>query len=86
VTLDNTNRVEHLSPDGRHLLLLDCEHRLVRTCEIATGSLGGPPIRGQGLAWACFSPDGRLIGTGDRGGTAQLWDAATGRAIAAFPR
>jgi WD40 repeat protein/tetratricopeptide (TPR) repeat protein len=85
VTLDNTNRVAYLAPDGGHLLLLDREERRVRTCDLARRSLDGPPIRGEGLGWAGFSPDGRLIGTGDRGGTARLWDAATGRAVASFP-
>jgi eukaryotic-like serine/threonine-protein kinase len=81
---DNTNRVALFSPDGGRLLLLDRANRRVRTFDIASGTQVGPPIAGEGLAWVSFSPDGRLIGTGDRGRTAQLWDAATGREVASL--
>ena len=32
-----------------------------------------------------FSPDGKTLATGNSGGKAQLWDAATGRPIAGWP-
>ena len=83
-SFENTNRVALFSPDGGRLLLLDRANRRVRTCDIASGTLVGPPVAGEGLAWVSFSPDGRLIGTGDRGRTAQLWDVATGRVVASF--
>ena len=81
---DNTIRVALFSPDGSRLLLPDPENRRVRTCDSAKGALVGPPIAADGLAWLSFSPDGRLIGTGDRDRTVQLWDAVSGRAVASF--
>ncbi len=80
----NTIRVALFSQDGSRLLLPDPENRQVRSCDIAKGALVGPPIAAEGLGWLSFSPDGRLIGTGDRDRTVQLWDAVTGRAVASF--
>ena len=82
---ENTIRVALFSPDGGRLLLLDRENRRVRTCDTASGALVGPPIAAEGLAWLSFSPDGRLIGTGDRDRTAQLSGCAPlGREVASF--
>jgi WD40 repeat protein/tetratricopeptide (TPR) repeat protein len=85
LNFDTVNRIAPFSPDGHRLLLLDPENGQVRICDIATRTLAGPPIRAEGFAWFCYSPDGSLIGTGDRARMARIWNASTGQAVAAFP-
>jgi WD40 repeat protein len=38
-----------------------------------------------GVDSVAFSPDGKVLATGDFGGTARLWNVATGRQIASLP-
>ena len=70
------------SPDGRHLLLVDRDERRLQTWDRAVGKIRGPTIVADRVRWARYTPDGRLIVTGDGETTCQLWDAITGRAVA----
>ena len=48
--------------------------------EIATFAGGSGPVRS-----VAFSPDGKMLATGDFDGTIRLWDVATGRQIDSLP-
>ena len=79
-----TSHVTRFSPDGRRLHLMDRRGRQARTWDWATGKLVGPVIASDQVHWACWSPDGRLIVSGDDDETGQVWDVATGRLIASL--
>ncbi len=68
--------------------------------DVAPGAGAAPPIRhaaasleGDGsridrrrrVMWARFTPDGRTLIAGERGGTVRLWDVATRKLIYALP-
>ncbi len=82
---ENSNRVEFFTPDGRHLLLLDPLGQQVRLCDIAGRAVVGAALPSERLKWLSYSPGGRFLGTGSRDGTARIWDAGTGEAVAALP-
>lgn len=72
-----------LSPDGRFLALSDSEK--VELWE--TGSTQEPILLGEheaDVSALTFSPDGRLIATGDAAGVVKVWDAATRAELASF--
>jgi WD40 repeat protein/tetratricopeptide (TPR) repeat protein len=79
------SHVTRFSPDGRRLYLIDRKARQARTWDRATGQMVGPTIASDRLHWACWSPDGRLIVTGNGDETGQVWDVATGRLVASLP-
>jgi WD40 repeat protein len=65
-----------LSPDGRTLAVLDTDDA-VTLWDISNAAdpvKGGPPLSGSGLP-VLFSPDGRMLITGDEE-TSMLWDVA----------
>jgi WD40 repeat protein len=72
------------SPDGSILAVGSADG--VRLWNVATPGhvkqITEVPLGGRGAGSALtFSPDGRILAVGDSVGTAQLWDAATGRQI-----
>jgi RNA polymerase sigma factor (sigma-70 family) len=70
------------APDGNVLASNASKDTAVHLWDVATGQelrvLNGHEGTAPCLA---FSPDGRLLATGDSGGTVRLWDAATGKAL-----
>lgn len=90
-------RVVHFSPDGSKLLSVDMTGQ-ARVWKVAGGQPLTPPLLPpdydpstvQGgvsrlRASGVFSPDGRKILTAWGSRAAHLWDAGTGRHLAAFP-
>src|SRR5262249_46880195 len=60
------------------LVVSDRERSNVRLWDVATGETRAT-LRGLvGLTGLNFSPDGKLIATGDEGGVVRMWDAQTG--------
>jgi RNA polymerase sigma factor (sigma-70 family) len=81
-------RIVAFSPDGRLLAAgsgyTDGGEKNIRLWETATGKLlhqFKPPRAAQdgGIPCLTFSPDGRLLATGDWSGDVDLWDVAAGR-------
>jgi RNA polymerase sigma factor (sigma-70 family) len=70
------------SPDGKTLASAGSQERVVRLWDVAEGkelrTLEGHEATNPCLA---FSPDGRFLATGDKGGTIRLWDPATGQEL-----
>ncbi len=58
---------------------------IARICDLASPGLEGPTLRGDHLREIRFSPDGTIVGPGDAGGMARLWNAVTGRPVASLP-
>jgi WD40 repeat protein len=82
------------SPDGQRLVMTrqtrlpgwnhdtDREAAHFWLVDRGTGELLVPPLhQGDGVSGATFSPDGKIIATGGKGGSLMLWDAATGRRL-----
>jgi WD40 repeat protein len=69
------------SPDGR--FLAGAVNQQVRLLAPATGklvrSLGTPGLTADQLSSIAFSPDSKLIATGDNSGYIRLWDTASGK-------
>jgi WD40 repeat protein len=67
------------SPDGKRLACVYHEQGKVIVRDVATGKQIGPELKEeQDIHGMAFSPDGRKLLTGFRGG-GQLWDVATGK-------
>jgi WD40 repeat protein/tetratricopeptide (TPR) repeat protein len=73
------------SPDGRRVFLLGRDGKGVRIWDRKSGQVVGPNPVSEPSLLAGFSPDGRLVFTSG-GSQVQLWDAATGAAVASLPR
>jgi WD40 repeat protein len=70
------------SPDGTRVLTRSGQWAYV--WDAASGVAIGEPLRHDGIVMsAAFSPDGRLVVTASRDGTARVWDAASGAPIGA---
>ncbi len=74
-----------LSPDGRRAAISSHDEHgkttsgTVQIWDAATGRPASPQLpHANWVAAMAFSPDGRLLATGDYSGGVQLWDAATG--------
>ncbi|HET6879416.1 MAG TPA: protein kinase [Pirellulales bacterium] len=76
-----------LSPDETRYLTVtgsqnNVANHFARIWNAQTGAPLGPPLRhGSHVEWAEFSPNGEMIVTACRDGTARLWNAADGAAI-----
>jgi WD40 repeat protein len=72
------------SPDESRVVTA-CEDGFARVWSVETGMRSGPALRHPSICDALFSPDSKLVVTcgsaWDEPETAQIWDAATGRAI-----
>jgi WD40 repeat protein len=80
-----------VSPDGSVVYSADCQNQLVRRWDAATGKELGASGRHGAEVWRlALSPDGKTLLTGSAdtgfkkphgGGSARLWDAATGQPV-----
>jgi WD40 repeat protein len=71
-----------VSPDGKRLLSYPVAGREVYLWDPAASRLAARPLRHEGeVRHACYSPDGRLVGTASADRTACVWDANTGKRL-----
>jgi WD40 repeat protein len=71
-----------VSPDGKRLMSYTVEGRDVYLWDPAASRLAVPPLRHQGeIRHACYSPDGRFVGTASADGRACVWDANDGKRL-----
>jgi WD40 repeat protein len=71
----------HVSPDGR-VLALDEFPKVVRLLDAASGK---ELRRVRAGCFGCFSPDSRVMATGNGNGTLDLWEVATGKRTLRLP-
>jgi WD40 repeat protein/tRNA A-37 threonylcarbamoyl transferase component Bud32 len=68
------------SPDGK--LFAAGDAHTVQLWDVSTGALHGAPLQHRdNVHVSAFSPDGKWLATGSFGGTARLWDPATGKLV-----
>jgi WD40 repeat protein/tRNA A-37 threonylcarbamoyl transferase component Bud32 len=71
-----------VSPDGSRLLSYLVAGRDAYLWDPAASRLAAPPLHHEGdVRHACYSPDGRLVGTAAADGTACVWDAGDGKRL-----
>jgi serine/threonine protein kinase/WD40 repeat protein len=71
-----------VSPDGTHLLSYTVEGREVYLWDASSSRLAVPPLSHDGeVRHACYSPDGRLVGTAASDRAACVWDATSGKRL-----
>jgi WD40 repeat protein len=76
-------RAVTVSPDGKTVASADTKS--IHLWDVATGTKRVTLNGHTGLVWSvAFSPDGRLLLSGSKDGTARFWDPATGEEKAAF--
>jgi serine/threonine protein kinase/WD40 repeat protein len=71
-----------VSPEGNQLLSYTVAGRDVYLWDPMASHLAAAPLRHEGeVRHACYSPDGRLVGTAAADGTACIWDAHSGKRL-----
>jgi WD40 repeat protein len=71
-----------VSPDGKRLLSYTVAGRDVYLWDPTASRLAVAPLRHGGeVRHACYSPDGRFVGTAAADGTACIWEANTGQRL-----
>jgi WD40 repeat protein/transcriptional regulator with XRE-family HTH domain len=80
-----TGYIAAFSPNGQYLVTVE-ENRVIRILNIQTEEeiLQFTHDHASGLNSIRFSPDGKLILTSGRDGTAALWDSVNGKALQSF--
>ena len=79
--------MSEFSPDGRRIALASGAASPPYTgqatvLDSVTGEVLLPPLRhGESVRFVSYTPDGKLIATSSRDGSARLWDAASGEPV-----
>jgi WD40 repeat protein len=73
-----TERISHLTRDGKHLLTVD-DGQVWRLCDAETGRPMGQPVKLPGQQWT-LSSNGRLVAAVTEGGLT-IWDLMTGKPV-----
>jgi WD40 repeat protein len=75
-----------VSPDGKRLLSYTAPGHEAYLWDPTASRLVAPPLRHEGeIRHACYSPDGRVVGTASADGTACFWDATNGKRLWKLP-
>ena len=82
-TLDDRNCALAFRPDGRALAA--CGGAIVVLWDLPSRAQRLRIVNGKGLWGIAFSPDGRLLAAASNDATGRLWDARSGRELAAVP-